>query len=69
MYGVNGDPLLRERVVEHLAGYRGSRPVRVGNGASDQRQLDVFGEVLDWAELRTALGGSLNWTKRRFSPI
>ncbi|TFL17505.1 glycoside hydrolase family 15 protein [Jannaschia formosa] len=60
MYGIDGEPFLREHPLEHLAGYRDSRPVRVGNEASDQRQLDVFGELLDWAELRVALGSRLS---------
>lgn len=56
MYGLDGNPFLPEHVIDHLAGHRDSRPVRVGNEAAEQRQLDVFGEVLDWAELRAALG-------------
>lgn len=59
MYGVEGEPFLPERALDHLAGFRDSRPVRVGNAASEQHQLDVFGEVLDWAELRVAVGGRL----------
>jgi GH15 family glucan-1,4-alpha-glucosidase len=51
MYGVEGERLLPEYQLDHLAGYRGSRPVRVGNDASGQRQLDVLGEVLFAAEL------------------
>ena len=47
MYGVGGEHDLAERTLDHLEGWRGSRPVRVGNGAFDQRQLDVYGEVLD----------------------
>lgn len=46
MYGIAGEHDLTERTLDHLAGWRGSRPVRVGNGAFDQRQLDVYGEVL-----------------------
>ena len=51
MYGVEGERDLSEHVLEHLAGHRGSRPVRVGNAAWDQKQLDVLGEVLDAAHL------------------
>ena len=47
MYGVAGERRLTEYEVPWLAGHEGSRPVRVGNAASDQFQLDVFGEVLD----------------------
>ena len=51
MYGIDGRRHLTERVLEHLEGYRGSKPVRVGNGAHDQLQLDVYGEVLETAYL------------------
>lgn len=51
MYGIRGERELTERVLEHLSGYRDSSPVRVGNGAVDQTQLDVFGEVLDCIHL------------------
>lgn len=47
MYGIGGEPCLPERVLDHLEGYRGSAPVRVGNEASEQFQLDVYGELLD----------------------
>ena len=60
MYGIDGEPFLREHCHEHLSGYRDSRPVRVGNEAAHQRQLDVFGELLDWAALRVALGSRLS---------
>ncbi len=46
MYRVDGGRDLPERVLEHLPGYAGSRPVRVGNAAVDQRQTDVLGEVM-----------------------
>lgn len=51
MYGIRGESgqALAEQTLDHLEGYRGSRPVRIGNGAADQRQLDVYGEVLDAA--------------------
>jgi GH15 family glucan-1,4-alpha-glucosidase len=51
MYGVEGERDLTEHVLEHLSGYRDSRPVRVGNEAWAQEQLDVLGEVLDAAHL------------------
>ena len=47
MYGVAGERLLREWTVPWLAGYQDSKPVRVGNAASEQLQLDVFGELAD----------------------
>jgi GH15 family glucan-1,4-alpha-glucosidase len=47
MYGIGGEHDLTERVLPHLAGWRESRPVRVGNGAWGQTQLDVYGELLN----------------------
>ena len=46
MFGVGGERDLSERVLPHLVGWRGSAPVRVGNGAWTQRQVDVYGELL-----------------------
>ena len=46
MYTVEGGRHLPERELDHLAGYAGSRPVRIGNGAVEQRQTDVLGEVM-----------------------
>jgi GH15 family glucan-1,4-alpha-glucosidase len=47
MYGIGGERDLTERTLDHLSGYRGARPVRVGNGAWNQRQHDVWGMILD----------------------
>ena len=47
MYGVGGERKLTERTLDHLGGYGGARPVRIGNGAYDQRQNDVWGALLD----------------------
>lgn len=47
VYGIDGRHDLKEQTLDHLDGYRGSRPVRIGNGASKQLQLDIFGELLD----------------------
>jgi GH15 family glucan-1,4-alpha-glucosidase len=47
MYGIKGDKDLEELTLDHLKGYEGARPVRVGNAAYNQRQNDVFGAVLD----------------------
>jgi GH15 family glucan-1,4-alpha-glucosidase len=58
MFGVGGERDLSERTLPHLAGWRASWPVRVGNGAWAQEQLDVYGELLDSAwQLREQLGG------------
>ena len=56
MYGVAGERRLTEVELPWLAGYEGSRPVRIGNGASDQLQLDVYGEVVDALHLARAKG-------------
>jgi GH15 family glucan-1,4-alpha-glucosidase len=47
MYGIKGQKDLRESTLDHLKGYEGARPVRIGNGAFDQRQNDLYGAVLD----------------------
>jgi GH15 family glucan-1,4-alpha-glucosidase len=53
MYGIDGRPDLTESVRDELSGYDGARPVRLGNGAFDQRQNDVFGAALDSVLLQT----------------
>jgi GH15 family glucan-1,4-alpha-glucosidase len=65
MYRIDGSPDLREEVLDHLEGYRGSAPVRIGNGASDQLQLDIYGEAMDsvaLAERRGITPGHDAWT-------
>ncbi|ORY08170.1 glycoside hydrolase family 15 protein [Basidiobolus meristosporus CBS 931.73] len=47
MYTIRGDKELEEMELDHLEGYRESRPVRIGNGAADHLQLDIYGELLD----------------------
>ncbi len=49
MYGVDGQRRLQEFELDHLGGYEGSKPVRIGNKAATQLQLDVYGEVMDSA--------------------
>ena len=56
MYGLGGERRLAEQELDHLAGYAGSTPVRIGNAASDQRQLDVYGEILDALHLDRCSG-------------
>jgi GH15 family glucan-1,4-alpha-glucosidase len=53
MYGVGGERELTERTLDHLHGYEGARPVRIGNGAYNQRQHDVWGAVLDSVYIHT----------------
>lgn len=50
MYGIGGEHDLAERTLDWLSGWRDSRPVRVGNGAHDQKQLDVYGEIFGAVE-------------------
>jgi GH15 family glucan-1,4-alpha-glucosidase len=47
MYGIDGRSDLTEETLDHLEGYRGSRPVRIGNAAHRQLQLDIYGELMD----------------------
>ena len=56
LYGVTGVRRLDERELEWLPGYAGSRPVRIGNAAASQYQLDVYGEVMDTLHLSRAAG-------------
>jgi alpha,alpha-trehalase len=53
MYGINGESKLQEQELDHLSGYDYARPVRIGNGAYNQRQHDVWGAVLDSIYLHT----------------
>jgi GH15 family glucan-1,4-alpha-glucosidase len=53
MYGIGGESRLDEQELEHLTGYDGAKPVRIGNGAYDQDQHDVWGAVLDSIYLHT----------------
>ncbi|KAA0677928.1 glycoside hydrolase family 15 protein [Roseomonas genomospecies 6] len=59
LYGIDGAVDPGERCHDHLDGYRGSRPVRSGNGAVDQHQMDVYGQAIDLAHLFERLGGRL----------
>ncbi|MFY9842445.1 MAG: glycoside hydrolase family 15 protein [Terriglobales bacterium] len=60
MYTVYGDKAPAERELKYLSGYRGSQPVRIGNAARDQLQLDVYGEVIDAAAQFAFHGGVLD---------
>ena len=57
LYALNGDCEADETILDHLAGYGGARPVRIGNGARDQSQLDIHGELLDSIARAATVGG------------
>jgi alpha,alpha-trehalase len=57
MYGIRGERDLAEQELPHLSGYCDSRPVRIGNGAANQKQLDIYGEVLDCIHFFRRQGG------------
>jgi len=64
MYRVDGTSDLVEESLEHFEGWRGSRPVRIGNGAADQLQLDIYGEAMDsifLADARGIISGHQGW--------
>jgi GH15 family glucan-1,4-alpha-glucosidase len=56
MYSIHGDRELPEQTLDHLEGYRGSAPVRIGNGAAEQLQLDIYGELVDSVYLYNKYG-------------
>jgi alpha,alpha-trehalase len=58
MYGIDGRKDLTEHTLDHLSGWRNSRPVRVGNGAWDQHQNDVWGMLLDAVDIHIRAGAS-----------
>ena len=61
MYGIDGRADLEEEVLHHLEGYRGSAPVRIGNGAADQLQLDIYGELIDSVYLYERHGSLIHY--------
>jgi GH15 family glucan-1,4-alpha-glucosidase len=61
MYGIDGRHRLPEEALDHLEGYRGSRPVRVGNDASNQLQLDIYGELMDSIYLHNKYGNPISY--------
>ena len=68
LYGIDGRRELDEINLYHLDGYRGSRPVRIGNGAYDQLQLDIYGELMDSVYLFNRYGEPIShefWSKLR----
>ena len=68
MYGIDGRLDLTEETLDHLDGYKGSRPVRIGNGAYSQFQLDIYGELIDAIYLYDKYGSPISydfWTQVR----
>jgi GH15 family glucan-1,4-alpha-glucosidase len=68
MYGINGHHELTEEILDHLEGYKGSRPIRIGNGAANQLQLDIYGELMDSVYLYNKYGSPISydlWTHLR----
>ncbi|HEX6141378.1 MAG TPA: glycoside hydrolase family 15 protein [Geminicoccaceae bacterium] len=61
MYGIDGRKQLTEETLDHLDGYMGSKPVRIGNGAYDQLQLDIYGELMDGAYLYNKHGQQISY--------
>ena len=65
MYRIDGSADLTEEILEHWEGYRGSYPVRIGNGAAEQLQLDIFGEAMDsvyFGDRRGLQAGHAGWS-------
>jgi alpha,alpha-trehalase len=69
MYGIRGERELKEEILSHLSGYCNSGPVRIGNGAALQKQLDVFGEVLDCIHLYRRLHGFERYEEKLEGPL
>ena len=68
IYGIDGRRELAEETLDHLEGYKGSRPVRIGNGAYSQLQLDIYGELIDAIYLYDKYGTPISfdfWTQVR----
>jgi GH15 family glucan-1,4-alpha-glucosidase len=78
LYRIDGSPEVPEMVLDHLEGYRGSRPVRVGNAAAEQLQIDIYGELMDSVylfnkhghpiayDLWVALSRQLDWLEKHW---
>ncbi len=66
MYGIGGERSLPEIELTHLAGHRDSAPVRIGNGAVKQMQLDAYGQILEAAYLYVKAGGQIDDSNWRF---
>ncbi|MDB5355047.1 MAG: glycosyl hydrolase, glucoamylase [Phycisphaerales bacterium] len=61
MYGIRGEHEIREEILPHLDGYKHSKPVRIGNAAHSQLQLDIYGELMDSVYLFNKYGEPISW--------
>ncbi len=62
LYGLRGETLLPEQDLPHLQGYKGSAPVRIGNAAHEQQQLDIYGEIMDAALRLSNYAGKIDFS-------
>jgi GH15 family glucan-1,4-alpha-glucosidase len=81
LYAIDGNPEVPESVLDHLDGYKGSQPVRVGNSGAGQLQLDIYGELMDSVylfnkygrpigyDLWEALGRQLDWLEKHWQLV
>jgi GH15 family glucan-1,4-alpha-glucosidase len=60
MYGIDGRVDLKEEILDQFSGYRNSQPVRIGNGAANQLQLDIYGELMDSVYLFNKYGEAIS---------
>ncbi|EMR72010.1 putative glycosyl hydrolase protein [Eutypa lata UCREL1] len=61
MYTIRGETEIPEEELDHLDGYKGSKPVRIGNGAAFHQQLDIYGELMDGIYLYNKYGKPISW--------
>jgi GH15 family glucan-1,4-alpha-glucosidase len=61
MFTIRGETDIPEQTLDHLEGYRGSRPVRIGNGAAFHKQFDIYGELMDAIYLYNKYGKPIPW--------
>lgn len=69
LYTIQGEHETEERILGHLEGYRGSRPVRIGNAAAAQRQRDIYGEILDSAYLFASHGAFARYSESLMADV
>lgn len=61
MFTIHGETEIPERTLDHFEGYRGSSPVRIGNGAASHQQFDIYGELMDAIYLYNKYGKPVHW--------